>query len=327
MKALALVSGGLDSMLAVKSVTSQGIEVIGFYFISIFNSETLDRSERIEIIAKELNIEIKAINISKEHIDMVKNPAHGYGKNINPCIDCKILMFKKTKEYMKDLGADFIISGEVLGQRPMSQGRSNLKLIERESGLEGFILRPLSAKALDITIPEEKKWIDREKLLAIIGRSRKEQFRLAEIFNLKGFSSPAGGCLLTDPGFAKRARDLMEHSCDFSVGDVRALKIGRHFRLSDSTKLIVGRNQQENFEIDQFCNEETIKFIPVGTKGPIAVGFGEFDSGLALLAGSILARYCDEKINNININSVRKDKQTLLKVSPLAEGEIEKFRI
>ncbi len=267
MKAIALLSGGLDSTLAAKIVLEQGIELEALNFLTVFCTCT-NRGETCLASQKAvdaLGIPLKVFNVSEEYLDVVKHPKHGYGSNMNPCIDCRIFMMKKAKAYMEETGASFIVTGEVLGQRPMSQRRDAMRLIEKEAGLEGLILRPLSAKFLPASIPEKEGWVDREKLLNIQGRSRKPQIKLAEHFGIRDYPCPAGGCLLTDPGFAQRMRDLNRYHPDFFLNDVHLLKMGRHFRLSPHLKLVVGRNEEENQKIQTFSQEGDIliKSLPI----------------------------------------------------------------
>ena len=234
MKAIAMLSGGLDSELSIRIIHKQGIEIIALNFSSPFclcNKKGGCQFEAYRV-AKNLNIELKVIKLTDEYLEIVKNPKYGYGKNMNPCIDCRILMFKYAKKMMEELNAGFLITGEVLGQRPKSQHLKALQIIEKESNLERLIVRPLSAKVLPITIPEEKGWIDREKLFAITGRQRKEQIKLAGNFDMKDYPCPSGGCLLTDKEFSKKICDLIKHIGDLKLRDVNLLKIGRHFRLS-----------------------------------------------------------------------------------------------
>ena len=227
MKAIALLSGGLDSTLAARVVMEQGVELEALNFVTVFCTCTnrgatcLASQKAVET----LGIPLKVFNVSEEYLSVVKHPKHGYGRNMNPCIDCRIFMLMKTKTYMAESGASFIVTGEVLGQRPMSQRKDAMRLIEKEAGLEGLILRPLSAKVLQVTIPEKEGWVDREKLLRIQGRSRKPQIELAENYGIHDYPCPAGGCLLTDPGFAKRMKDLMVNRPDFSLNDVHLLKM------------------------------------------------------------------------------------------------------
>jgi tRNA U34 2-thiouridine synthase MnmA/TrmU len=248
-KALVLLSGGLDSALAARIVLEQGIETVAINFISPFCRCTKKgcRHQAIQV-ANEFKIPIQVVSKGREYLEVIKNPKYGYGSGMNPCLDCRIFTFRKAKIYMNEIGASFIVTGEVLGQRPMSQHRKALNLIEREAGLEGLILRPLSAKLLPPTLPEKMGWVKREKLLAIRGRSRKPQMELAKQFNYKDYACPSGGCLLTDPSFAARLRDLLAKNPKADLNDVKLLKFGRHFWVN-STKVIVGRNQYDNAKI------------------------------------------------------------------------------
>ena len=233
MKAVALFSGGLDSTLAIKVIKEQGIDIVALNFMSPFcrcdrssgcNSAILD-------MAQELEVECKRMFLGDEYLNIVKTYQSGYGKNMNPCIDCRILKFSLGKQFMQEINASFLISGEVLGQRPMSQHRQALSLIDKEAKIEGIILRPLSAKLFEPTIAETKGWVDRRKLLDISGRSRKPQMQLAEDFNISDYPCPAGGCLLTDPEFSKRIKDVLAHD-DLSIKNIEIIKTGRFFRLS-----------------------------------------------------------------------------------------------
>ncbi|MDD4908985.1 MAG: 7-cyano-7-deazaguanine synthase, partial [Candidatus Omnitrophica bacterium] len=239
MKAIALLSGGLDSILAARLILEQGIEVEGVHFTTVFygDADYEQASGVAQKAAARLGIGLKIFEISENLIEIVKHPRHGYGANMNPCIDCHTLMFAKAGQYMWQSGASFLVTGEVLGERPMSQHKQALKTIEKESELEGLILRPLSAKLLEVTVPERQGWVDRDKLEAIQGRSRKMQMELADKFNITEYPNPAGGCLLTDPMFSGRLRDLIKHKIDFAVYDIRLLKLGRHFRLNGQAKL------------------------------------------------------------------------------------------
>ncbi|MFH1655700.1 MAG: hypothetical protein ABH954_03725 [Candidatus Omnitrophota bacterium] len=297
-KAISLVSGGLDSSLATKVILDQGIDVLAVNFLSPFclcNKRGGCRHEA-KHLADTLGVELKLISVFDEYLKIVKHPKFGYGRNLNPCIDCRILMLKKTKEFMKEVGASFVVTGEVLGQRPMSQHHQALKLIEKETGLEGLILRPLSAKLLEETVPEKKGWVNRDKMLDYCGRSRKPQIALAKQFGLNDYPCPAGGCLLTDSGFSRRLKDLLEHSKDdnLNLNDIELLKLGRHFRMGPKNKLIVGRNEQENNRLLDLAVESDHIFESVDVKGPVAIGRGEFDSSdLFGLASQIVSRYCD----------------------------------
>ena len=295
-KAISLLSGGLDSTLATRLVLEQGIEVEAVNFLTVFCTCTAHGKGCLagKSAADKLGIKLKLFEVSKEYFEVVKNPKYGYGSNINPCLDCRIFMFKKAARYMREIGASFLITGEVLGQRPMSQRKDAMRIIERDSELEGLILRPLSARLLGPTIPEKEGMVDREKLLAIEGRSRKPQIELARKLSINDYPCPAGGCLLTDPGFAKRMRDLIEHKPDFTMNDVRLLKVGRHFRISPKTKVIVGRNKEENEKLESLADEKDFLFRPVEVKGPVGIGRGDFKKEYFSLASSIIARYSDK---------------------------------
>lgn len=329
-KAIALFSGGLDSSLAIKILEEQGIKIVAVNFISPFClCDKNGCKYHSEILNKEAGVELKRINISRDFLEMVGHPKFGYGSNMNPCIDCRILMLNKAKDLMRELNASFLITGEVLGQRPMSQHRKTLALIEKETGLEGLILRPLSAKLLEPTIPEEKKWVDREKLMNISGRTRKPQISLAKKFNFKDWACPAGGCLLTDPGFARRLKDLMKHKKP-DLNDIELLKIGRHFRLSPKAKLIVGRDEKENNRLEKLVLENDFYFLPTDDfVGPSAIGRGEFkEGGLLELAARIIASHCDQKKEvNIECNQYPSQNKNTFTSSYLEREEIEKLRI
>jgi tRNA U34 2-thiouridine synthase MnmA/TrmU len=296
-KAIALISGGLDSTLAAKLMQGLGIELIALNTVSPFclcnHRSSSGCFHGASVAAKELGLPLRSINVSGELLEIVKKPKHGYGSNMNPCIDCRILLFKKAKEAMQKEGASFVITGEVVGQRPMSQRRNTMRLIESESGLDGLVLRPLSARLLEPTIPEKEGWINREKLLAINGRGRRQQISLANEFGINDYPCPSGGCLLTDPEFSRRIKDLMKYQ-ELNLGDIQLLKIGRHFRLSDTAKLIVGRNQKENEQLLGLAGEGDYIFGPnEETAGPNALGKGVFNKELIELVCAITCRYCD----------------------------------
>jgi tRNA-specific 2-thiouridylase len=332
MKAIALLSGGLDSTLAAKVVIEQGVELEAVNFMTGFYTSThrgatcLAVQKAVDI----LDIPLRVFNVSEEHLRIVIHPKHGYGRNMNPCIDCRIFMLKKAKAYMEESGAAFIVTGEVLGQRPMSQRRDAMRLIEREAGLEGLILRPLSANVLLITIPEKEGWVDRKELLNFQGRSRKPQIELAEHYGIHDYPCPAGGCLLADPGFAKRIKDLMLHQINFSLNDVHLLKIGRHFRFSDGVKLVVGRNEEENQRIETFAQEKDILLKVSNFPGPFSLLRGNLDEGDIEKAAAITVHYSKAKdLGNAEVTckSVEKDDQWFLSASPISRREVESLMI
>ena len=260
-KALVLFSGGLDSILATQLLKKQKLEIEAICFKSCFFDE-----KNAKIAAKDLGISLKVIDFSKKHLKIVKSPKYGYGKNMNPCIDCHILMLKEAKKIMES----FIATGEVLGQRPMSQNRNSLKKIEKESSLRGYLLRPLSAKLLDQTIPEKNGIVKREKLLDISGRSRKRQIALAKKFNLKRYPSPSGGCLLTDPEFSKKLKELSNVFPKYKKNDIELLKTGRHFWKS-KTKIVIGRNEEENKKIKKIARKGDILVEIKNYPGPLTL--------------------------------------------------------
>lgn len=293
-KALALLSGGLDSTLAVKMMLDMGIDVEALNFTSPFctcTGKNAGCKSEAARVAQEFNIPIKVVHKGLDYLEIVRNPRHGYGKGVNPCVDCRIYLLRKAKEYMQESGADFIITGEVLGQRPMSQRRDTLRVIERESGLEGLLLRPLSAQHFEPTIPEREGWVDREKLLAIKGRSRKELFQLADELDVKNYPCPAGGCLLTELSFVPKVRDIFDHSDDLNLRDFRMLKMGRHFRIGERTKVIIGRDENDNRLLESAIQpgETAITWLDGNT--PMGAIMGIQDEKCLDLAARILLRY------------------------------------
>ena len=296
-KALALLSGGLDSTLAVKVMLEQGIEVEALNFTSPFCTCTSNKSKSTGCkseavrVAEEFGIPIKVLNKGADYLEIVRNPRHGYGKGMNPCIDCRIFLLRKAKEYMAESGADFVVTGEVLGQRPMSQRRDTLRIIERESGMDGLLLRPLSAKHFEPTIPEKEGWVDREKLLAIQGRSRKEQMQLADELDVKNYPCPAGGCLLTEISFVPKIRDIFDHSDELNLRDFRLLKLGRHFRIGPRTKVLIGRDEAENNALEHVVQPGEAMMRWDEGSSPLGVVLGKLDDSIAELAAKILLRY------------------------------------
>ena len=292
-KAVSLLSGGLDSLLATKLVLDQGVEVIGLHFVSFMcDGIQAERKQTAQKGAQDLGIRLILRDKGPEFVEMVKKPAHGYGKNLNPCIDCKIFMLRAARAIMDAEGASFLVTGEVLGQRPMSQMRQTIAKIERESGLDGLILRPLSAKLFAPSRAEQGGLIDRERLLAISGRSRKEQFALAATHGLQSFGTPAGGCLLTDPIYSRKLADLLSHE-PFSIKDVALLRMGRHFRI-DGVKLVLGRNQSENQWLHSFWAPPYTLVYPVTFRGPTGIYKGVADRAVRKIIAAIIAFYGKE---------------------------------
>ncbi len=329
-KAIALISGGLDSLLAAKVVQAQGIEVDGVCFIMSFASRDVEGFKmKVTESATKAGIPVKMVDISDKFLNMLVNPQHGYGANINPCIDCKIMMLSHAKKMMHDAKADFIITGEVLGERPMSQNRQSLNKIKKCSDLEGYLLRPLSAKLLEETIPESEGIIDRNLLCDISGRSRKPQFALAEEYGITKYFAPAGGCLLTDPGFSRRLMDLMKHSDKLKIEDIKILKCGRHFRIDEKTRIVVGRDEQDNDMVEAETLKEDIAFRLVEFSTPFVVLKGENSDSNIKMAAELCAGHTkfknDESVEVEYGCDGNFDKK--IQVKPTERETIEKMRI
>jgi len=332
MKAVVLLSGGLDSILAARLVKDQGIEIEAVNFLTVFCNCTSRGKTCLASTsaAASLGISLKVFEVTEEYISIVKAPKHGYGRGLNPCLDCRIFIFKKAGEYMRESGASFIVTGEVLGERPMSQRRDAMRVIEEESGLKGLIVRPLCAKLMEPSIPEKKGWVDREKLLNIQGRSRKPQIELAREFDIHDYPCPAGGCLLTDKGFAARIRDLMKHDPDFSVRDVKFLKIGRHFRLGPDSKFIVGRDEGENAKLLALAKRGDLSIRTVSIPGPVGIGIGFLNDDHLNLAARILARYSDippDRYLEVEYRKTTEENESRIMAMAVKEEDIAALRI
>ena len=325
MKALGLLSGGLDSTLAARLLQEQGLDIVGINFASPFDLP--GKSELgVASVSKQLGIPLRVIQVGEDYLQMVRKPQHGYGRNMNPCIDCRIFILKKAKEYAEEIGARFVFTGEVLNERPMSQHLKALQVIEREAGLERRVLRPLSAKLLPKTKIEEEGWVDREKLLDIDGRSRKKQMALAEKLGVKDYPCPAGGCLLTYKEFAAKLRDLFKHKSIVMVKDIALLKIGRHFRLGKN-RIIIGRNQTENQLLRELRGRGDYQFEVPDCGSPITLLKGPKTKGAVRVASALTVRYSDnkKKIVTVNFGGIKMDRT--IAVSGLKESEIEELRI
>ncbi len=333
-KALALISGGLDSILAAKAIKDLGIEVAGVYFKTPFclrkKKDIAIPTELAHELSQSAGIKLETVELGDDFLEIVRRPKHGYGKNINPCIDCKILMLRKAKEMMESSGASFLISGEVLGQRPMSQHHPALDMISREAGVEGLLLRPLSAKHLEPTIPEQKGWVDREKLFDFTGRTRRPQMELAVMLGVIDYPNASGGCLLTDPLFTKRLRDLMKFGV-YDIKNVALLKVGRHYRFAHDVKFIVGRDEAENTDIEKLAQEGDILFVPPeDLAGPSALARGNLSEEQIKFSAGIIARYCDlsGKLSiDIAYRKLPDPDWQVLNVAPVPDAESEKYRL
>jgi tRNA-specific 2-thiouridylase len=323
MRAVSLFSGGLDSMLAIKLIASQGVEVIALYIQTGFGS-TKDIRDELMRRASLAGAKLLMVDVREEYIQKILfDPIYGYGKNFNPCIDCHGYMFKVGKVMMRDLDSSFLITGEVLGQRPMSQRADALKQVSLLAGDrdDKLILRPLSAKLLEPTTPEIEGWVDRECLLGISGRSREVQLRLAKEYGWRDYESPAGGCLLTETIFSKRLKEFIEYE-DFGVEDIELLKFGRHFRLPEGAKLIVGRSKEDNLSLKSVENRDYIP-ITLPIKGPFALihkNATDRDRELGARISITYAKSCVENLYNVRVGD------EVFKVHPLnSKAEAQQY--
>ena len=288
MRAVGLLSGGLDSALAAKLMLEQGIEVIGLHL----ESPTACRSD-VRELARELGIPLVVREKGEAYLKLLRHPRFGYGRNMNPCVDCRLFMFQLARPVLEEHGAHFVFTGEVVGQRPMSQTRGALSLVDRRSGLEGLILRPLSARLLPETEPERRGWVDRSRLLAISGRTRGGQLALAERHGLRHTQPPGGGCLLTDPNFSVRLRDLFEDVPEerTTLDDVALLRIGRVFRVGPGLRIVLGRDRAENLRLAEFESPARWLVEPLGFGGPSALVCGPRDEASLGHAIGLIARH------------------------------------
>ncbi|MDM7988259.1 MAG: tRNA 4-thiouridine(8) synthase ThiI [Smithella sp.] len=290
-KGIVLISGGLDSLLAARVLMEQNIDITGLYFVLPFVEPDADPGQLLPVqIAVKNNIAVRTQRCGEDYLEIIRNPQHGYGKHANPCIDCHLYFIRKAAELMRETGADFVATGEVVGQRPMSQMRHTLNHIEKSAGLQGRLLRPLSAKLLKPTIPEEEGIVNRDQLLGISGRGRKDQLKLAEKYNITGYTTPSGGCLFTDEFISRRVKDLFGSKGGVEPVDLYLLTVGRHFRLHDTAKIIVSRNEKENNALEKYRNMSDYFFIP-GFKGPAVYARGELSSGDMEMICAIILRY------------------------------------
>lgn len=319
-KALGLLSGGLDSTLAALALQRQGIDVTCIAFVTPFFG-----AAKAQKAALRTGIPLITRDIGEVHLEVVKNPVHGYGKNMNPCIDCHALMFRLAAEVMAEEGFDFLFSGEVLGQRPMSQNLSALGKVAAHSGVPDRILRPLSARLLPPTAMEERGMVDRERLLDIQGRSRTRQEELARQWGLAEYPSSGGGCLLTEKSFAGRLRDLFSHQPDCVLSDIELLKLGRQIRLSPSAKVVIGRNQEDNAALQSFASPDDFLLRAAAFNGPTALLRGtpsEEDLRTAAAAVVAYGKGQGEKEAEVLVRRGKEDRRVA--VSPL---EREKLRV
>ena len=329
-RAVALLSGGLDSTLAAAIVGRAGIDVIGIFVKNLFETDR-HREEHLRRAVDQLGIPLRVVDRSDEHLTIVRHPRHGYGSGMNPCIDCHIFMLRIAKEAMADEKAQFVVTGEVLGQRPMSQHRHALLLVAEESGLNDRLLRPLSANLLPDTLPVKKGWIKKDDLYAISGRGRAPQRALAREFAITDYPQPAGGCLLTERVYAVRVRDAFAHIGPDKVDrdGFRILRYGRQFRIAENVKVIIGRNEEENEILAQF-RAGRIAIEPITAMGPLTLVEGNPNQDELRLAVALAGRYCDHLDDSPIAFTVTKHNKTekfLVPPLPGADPHIDSWRI
>ena len=328
-KVVALLSGGLDSQLAVRMMQEKGFEVSAVAIRTPFCDFDCGRGCGFEIRerADQLNVDLKTVYLGDEYIEMLKHPKYGRGAGFNPCVDCRSMMFDAAKKEMERTGADFVISGEVLGQRPMSQHRRALKNIEAESEMEGVIVRPLSGRLLPPTKPEKDGLIRREDLGMIRGRSRKPQLAMAKEYGIADPPNAGGGCLLTDPSFGLRAKDLFGHTETPSINDIELLKVGRQHRLDEHTKMVVGRNRAENETIRMLAMPGDILLEARDHVGPTTILRGGTAEDHATLAASVTLKYSDAPDAEGHVTVWRGEEAEDVSVAPASEDDYVRFRI
>jgi|WetSurMetagenome_2_1015567.scaffolds.fasta_scaffold11652_5 tRNA-uridine 2-sulfurtransferase len=325
-KALSLFSGGLDSILATELIRRQGIEVVAFNVKTPFCIPRKDGTSEATQAAEQLKVPLKIVSVENDYVQMLRKPKYGYGRNMNPCIDCKIFMLKKAKKYAKEIGADFLFTGEVLGERPKSQHLPALHIIEKESGLKGKLLRPLSAQLLPQTVAEKKCQVDRTRLANIQGRSRKPQFQLAREYGILSYPSPAGGCLLTCEEYSKKLRDLFANKKRISLTDVSLLRIGRHFRLGKN-KIIVGRNQAENKLLQEQKAPSDFYFELPAIVGPITLLQGPKTKDAIQKAAKLTAFYSDAESGEVKVSFGREILNKTILVAFPDKADVDKLRV
>jgi hypothetical protein len=330
-RAVALLSGGLDSTLAVLLLRRQAVEVTAVTFLMHFGCEISDSSSCSSdpsSNARKFGFQVKLSHLGDKFTRIVKDPKYGHGRNMNPCVDCRILMLKEAGEMMRMSGADFVATGEVLGQRPMSQRQDTFPLMDREAGLEGHVLRPLSARLLKPTVPEINGLVRRDLLLDFSGRSRKPQIALAEEFGLRDYPAPAGGCLLTDPNFSYRLKDLLKHTPDPEPRSLRLLRLGRHFRLPSGRKVVVGRNDRENTGLINLADDTDCQMWVEGFGSPLTLISADAHPEDLLSAASFCARYSDAKhLPEVQVTCSGNGGRFTLRTRPATDAMLDALRI
>lgn len=337
-KAVALISGGLDSMLAAKVILEQGIEVVGLNFFTGFCVEGHTQALRAKDtkkekrnnalwVAEQLGIKLHILDIVEEYKNIVINPKYGYGANLNPCLDCKIFMVGKAHHWMQDHGFDFIITGEVVNQRPKSQKKRFMPVVSTESGAKDRLLRPLSAHQLPPTLPEREGWVDRQKLLNFSGRNRKPQFALAEQYQIHEYAQPAGGCcFLTNEHYSHKLKDLWQSrgTKNYELDDILLLKVGRHLRPAPHFKLIVGREEGENNYLAGYCHQ-FVHLKTISHLGPVALIQGKPTETDYFTAARLVARFCQGREEESVVVEIKNGSHTkTIAVKPFQPDDIPK---
>ena len=330
-KAIALMSTGLDSLLAAKIVKDQGVDVQGVCFFFQFDQLAEKyHSGAIKNLVRPVGIPLNVVDISEDFLSVLLQPQHGYGSGINPCIDCHLFMLQRAAKMMGPIGARFLVTGEVVGQRPMSQNKPTLFHIDKISGLKGLILRPLSAKLLPPTLAEEKGWVDREKLYEISGRSRKQQMDLARRLGITKYNAPAGGCILTEPNFSRRAKTLFAHRSkrEITVGELKLLRLGRQFWPRPHLQVVVGRDEKDNLALESFREGRWVLSAADTKKSPLVVAKGVRNKHDLKIIAQITARYCTgDKTTQRRIHYKGDKEEGDITVRPISETMIEKWRV
>ena len=330
-KAILLLSGGLDSTLAGKLLLQMGIEVEAVNFFSPFCNCTPKSAgcSAAKSAADQLGIPVRAFACGQDYLEAMKRPRFGRGKNMNACLDCRIHLFSRAREYMLECNADFIATGEVLGERPMSQHRRAMEIIARESGLADHIVRPLCAQLMPPSQPEREGLVDREQLLAIQGRRRLPQIALAKELGIKDYLCPAGGCLLTDKEFAARFKELLEHDPGFGLNDAKLLRYGRHFRLPGGTKAVVGRNEEENLVLERAAQTADLLLVPLNVPGPSVLCRGESAEQEVAPAAGLLAAYMTKPgpVYDMEVRHGNGERINITKAHSLGKNRAAQWRI
>jgi tRNA-specific 2-thiouridylase len=344
-KAIGMLSGGLDSTLAIRVMLEQNIKITALHFRTAFSyverSRLAGRGPVMRFDAQwaatTLGVDLEVIDVSDEYLPLVLNPRYGYGSGMNPCVDCRIFLLRQARAWMEEHGYHFVFTGEVVGQRPKSQMRPSLNTVERESGLRGYLLRPLSAKLLKPTVPEQEGWVDREKLYAINGRGRKAQIALAEQFGITDYAQPSGGCCyLIDQTYSRRLGDFLTHDGAEAIdlGQAQLLAVGRHLRLPSGRKTVVGRHERENEYLEN-CGVEGVLLTTVDHPGPTTLIPGKPSQAEIKLAAKITAGYSDGSDEPVVCIGVRDESHTqghnkptkVLTIEPMSKEEIKSLMV